>query len=219
MIPVAPAPTPARFNALVREPGLRAIDEMVGRTPKFRRKKGKPFKQVANRKQDIPVHAYPTYWTEVLDDLMAAYDGICAYSCFRIHPVTGGRSVDHFAAKSKSWKFAYEWSNYRLCCSRMNARKREFGDVLDPFVVKRGWFQLELVGFQVVPNPKLRRAKRRQIENTIERLGLNEFRREREHDAERYWRREISLQVLREDSPFVAYELCRQERLNPGDVW
>ena len=33
------------------------------------------------------------------------------------------------------------------------------------------------------------------------------------------WARELSLRVLRDDSPFVAHELHRQGRLDAGDVW
>jgi hypothetical protein len=41
----------------------------------------------------------------------------------------------------------------------------------------------------------------------------------RARDAERYWAREVTLRVLRDDSPFVARELNRQGRLNVGDFW
>jgi hypothetical protein len=107
---------------------------------------------------------------------MSLYDRVCAYSCFRIHPVTGSRSVDHFAAKSRRWDRVYEWNNYRLSCSLLNARKNEFDDVLDPIQVDDGWFQLELVGFQIVPNPQLHIITREVIQRTIDRLGLDEFR-------------------------------------------
>lgn len=192
---------------------------MAGKTPSPRRTSGKPFSKIANRESDIPAKKFPAYWTAALGDLMAAYQRVCAYACFRIHPVTGARSADHFAPKSKAWEQAYEWSNYRLCCSRMNARKNDFGGVLDPFKIQPGWFQLELLGFQVIPNPTLPDARRRAIQQTIDRLGLNQFRDERARDAERYWDGEVSLRVLREESPFVAEELRRQGRLNSRDAW
>ncbi|MEM9454171.1 MAG: hypothetical protein AAGF11_08320 [Myxococcota bacterium] len=219
MIPVRKAPRPPGFDDKVRKPGLRAIAEMVGKTPSYPRRRGRPFLARYERERDIPANEFPTYWTKALGDLMDAYGEICAYSCFRIHRVTGAASADHFAAKSRSWRKVYLWSNYRLCCSRLNARKREFGDVLDPFDVKPSWFQLELVGFQVKPNPRLAVALRDGIQATIDRLGLDDFRHQREEDAERYWRGDISLRVLREESPFVAKELRRQGRLNPGDAW
>jgi hypothetical protein len=100
----------------------------------------------------------------------------------------------------------------------LNSRKNEFGDVLDPFEIVDGWFQLELLGFQVVPAPDLPADIRTRVEETIERLGLNDFRTSRERDAENYWARRISLAVLIEESPFVAKELRRQGRLNEGDV-
>jgi hypothetical protein len=219
VIPVKLAPEPPSFDLLIRQRGLRAITEMVGKTPVTPRPGGRPFKKIATREQDIPPEKFPAYWVNALDDLMSAYGEICAYSCFRIHPVTGGRSADHFAAKSRNWQLVYEWSNYRLCCSRMNARKNDFGTVLDPFTIKAGWFQLELLGFQVLPKPGLQAATKQAVQDTIDRLGLNRFRKDREKDAERYWRRDISLRTLKEDSPFVAMELRRLGRLNPGDRW
>lgn len=219
MIPVEEAPKPKGFDAKVRRPGLRAIAEMVGKKPPYKRTRGKPFKKIASRERDIPSDKFPPYWTRALDDLMKAYGEICAYSCFRIHPVTGGRSVDHFAPKSRSFRDIYRWSNYRLCCTRMNTRKLDFGTVLDPFTIQPGWFQLELLGFQVVPDSSLPQQTRDQIQDTIDRLGLNDFRTDREKDAERYWNHDISLRVLKEESIFVAVELHRLGKLNAGDAW
>ena len=102
---------------------------------------------------------------------------------------------------------------------RQPGRKKDFGDVLDPFEVGQGWFQLDLLGFEVHPNPGLAPEARERVQETIDRLDLNSFRRDREKDAERYWAKGYSLQVLKEESPFVASELRRQGRLNPGDLW
>jgi hypothetical protein len=95
MIRVTPAPEPPHFDDVVRAPGLRAIAEMVGERPP--RRGGRRFRKIAEMREEIPPDQFPPYWTKVLDDLMAAYDRVCAYSCFRIHPVTGSRSVDHMA--------------------------------------------------------------------------------------------------------------------------
>lgn len=219
MMPVQPAPEPDSFDASVRGPGLRAIAELAGRKPKVPRTKGRPFKKLVDREEEIPPHSLPTYWTKALDDLMDRYGQLCAYSCFRIHPVTGAGSVDHFAAKSTSWDQVYEWLNYRLCCSRLNARKNNFGDVLDPFEVEDDWFHLELVGFQVIPAPGLAKEILDRVQATIDRLDLNDFRRFREEDAVHYWEKDYSLRTLKKESPFVARELYRQGRLNEGDVW
>ncbi|EYF03413.1 hypothetical protein [Chondromyces apiculatus] len=200
MIPVARAPKPKSFDEKVRRPGLCAIAEMLGKTPPCKRTWGRPRKKlkVAKghpplRERDIPAKKFPTYWTRVLDELMAGYHEVCAYSCFRIHPVTGGRSADHFAPKSRSWRKVYQWANYRLCCTRLNARKKDFSNVLDPFEIQPGWFQLELAYCQVIPDPSLAKEIRDQIQDTIDRLGLNEFWEDRLKDAERYWSGNISL--------------------------
>ena len=219
MIPVAPAPEPADFDSQVRQPGLIAIAEMVDKPPPYRRTAGKAHRKMADQESDIPAEHFPAYWTRALDDLMRAYRQTCAYACFRIHPVTGARSADHFAPKSRHWQDVYAWSNYRLCCSRMNARKNDFHHVLDPFLIQPNWFQLELLGFQVIPNFELEPAIVDQIQTTIDTLGLNDFCREREEDAERYWAGDYSLRILQQESPFVAYELHRQNRLRAGDAW
>lgn len=219
MIPVKKAKKPSTFDKKVREPGLRALAEMVGKAPPYPRAKGQAYKKIANRKKDIPSDKFPAYWTDALDELMAAYQSVCAYTCFRIHSVTGARSADHFVAKSKHWGKAYEWSNYRLCCSRINSRKNDFDDVLDPFLVGEAWFELELAFFQVIPAKHLAPDVRQTVQDSINRLKLNDFREARQEDAERYWQKGYSLDVLKQESPFVAFELHRQNRLNAGDAW
>ena len=144
--------------------------------------------------------------------MMTAYDFICAYSCFRIHKVTGAASVDHMAPKSRRRDRVYEWTNYRLACSRMNARKNNFEDLIDPFEVQEDWFQLELVGFEVFANPTLDPVIRAKVETTVLRLRLNDFSDDRATDAENYWSGEVSMKILQQESPFVAKELIRQGR-------
>ncbi|HET7506278.1 MAG TPA: hypothetical protein VFK02_34905 [Kofleriaceae bacterium] len=214
-----PAGEPTTFDDDVRQPGLRAIAELCGKRPALKRDAGRAFKKIAEREADIPVDHFPPYWIHCLDDLMERYNEICAYSCFRIHRVTGARSVDHLVAKSDHWRRIYEWSNYRLCCSRLNARKGAIRTVLDPFHIEPGWFQLELVGFKVHPDRGLPAKRQAKIQRTIDVLGLNDFRHDREQDAENYWSKDVSLRILRKESPFVAEDLKRQRRLNPGDRW
>ena len=55
---------------------------------------------------------------------------------------------------------------------------------------------------------------------TISRLGLNDppFRDARERDWSNYVEGLVSFETLLEESPFVARELLRQDRLRPGDA-
>ncbi|HEX4417486.1 MAG TPA: hypothetical protein VH165_06275, partial [Kofleriaceae bacterium] len=87
MIPVAAEVEPADFDTKVRQPGLRAIAELCGKLPRTKRTTGRPLQKAADRERDIPADKFPPYWVESLDELMRRYHEICAYSCFRIHPV------------------------------------------------------------------------------------------------------------------------------------
>lgn len=222
MIPVIPAPEPTTFDARVRQPGLSAIDELVGRPPRLVRP-GRGRKQLLidgspiTREDQIPARAFPDFWTRILPELHAAYKGLCAYLAVYIERVTGARSVDHMVPKSRSWTVVYEWTNYRLACSWMNAHKNDAPDVLDPFLIGDDWFQLELVGFQVLPGATLSLAVRRQVQETIDRLDLNdhECRKLRTAYAEAYSTGDISWTYLVRRAPFVARELDRQGQRRP----
>ncbi len=151
---------------------------------------------------------------------MERYGRICSYTSLYIHPVTGARSVDHMVAKSMRWDRVYEWTNYRLACSLMNARKDAIASVLDPFEIEDRWFALELVGFQVLPGDGLDVDTRASVEGTIERLRLNDLICCDAHAeyAEDYWDRQFQFDYLRRRAPFVAGELRRQGRLLEEDI-
>lgn len=188
MIHVEPQPEPPSFDELVRQPGLRAL---------------------AAAKEELPPH-----WRACLDDLHERYRGICAYLCVLIPRATGARSVDHVTPKSRRRDLAYEWSNYRLVCSLMNARKRDFEDVLDPFEIPDGWFVLELSFLQVMPSSSLDPATRARVQATIDRLRLNdqECIAARALYYDRYAEGELPAELLQEWSPFVAREALRAAR-------
>ena len=215
MIPVTPAPEPAAFDKKVRQPGLRAIAELAGEQPVPSRIAGQPFAPVATSRGAIPANKFPPYWREMLDDLTESYHRICAYLCLHIPRGTGAPSVDHAVAKSQRWDQICEWSNYRLACSLMNARRGAVACVLDPFDVKEGWFALELVGFQIVPGSGLPDDVAGAVADTIGRLRLNDHEccEARAEYAEDYWNGEISFRHLMQHAPFVAGELQRQHQL------
>lgn len=217
MIRVTPAEEPLTFEAQVRQPGRRAIAELVGETPL--RIAGQRYAQVAESREEIPAGAFPAYWSRALDDLMERYHRICCYSSLYIHPVTGARSVDHMVAKSMRWDQVYEWTNYRLACSLMNARKDAIASVLDPFEIEDSWFALELVGFQVVSGEGLAGDDLVAVEDTIQRLRLNDLIccDARAEYAEDYWNRQVRFDYLTRRAPFVARELQRQGRLHEED--
>lgn len=218
MIRVDPAPEPDRFDADVRQPGLNAIALRVGEPPVLPKRKGPPIQRVADRREDLERKHFPAYWQEVIPELATSYRQICAYSCLYIRSFTGNPTVDHFAALSHRWDRIYEWNNYRLACSRVNGRKSDFSDVMDPFEVEEGFFALDLVALKVVPGPRAG-FRIQEIRDTIQRLGLDGP--EYKADLEDYWEEYesgLSLKILERRAPFYVSEMRRQKKLRPGDV-
>ena len=207
MMRVIPAPEPESFDGIVRQRGLRKLEFMAEQE----------FDGVMDR---IPASRFPPYWRDSMDDLLEAYHRICSYLCLYIPRGTGARSVDHMVPKSRSWNLAYEWNNYRLACSLMNARKGQAAHVLDPFEIEEGWFVLELVAFQVLPGAGLTDPIAAAATDTIKRLRLNdeECCSARAEYAEDYWHKEITIGYVRRYAPFVESELRRQNMLLAADT-
>lgn len=196
MIRVDAQPEPGSFNNDVRQKGMEHLKK----------------KKIA-LDQPLPMNAniYP-YWRACLDDLHRSYRGTCAYLGIHFERVTGGASVDHFIAKSKRADLAYEWANYRLACSTMNSRKREYEDVLDPFTIENGWFHLELVSGMIYPNPKIAPQQQAEVQATIDRLGLDDGgnRELRARHYQDYIDRAYTAEFMERYSPFVWAEARRQ---------
>lgn len=218
MIRVAPAPEPPTFDARVRQPGLRAIAELVGE-PAAKKRPGPKRAPVATRREDLKPEHFPAYWQAMSDDLLSAYGRICAYACLYIERLTGAATVDHWAPKSTTWNRVYEWDNYRLACAILNARKKDYGDVLDPFAVEDGLFALDLVSLKAVPGPAAG-ARTQAVKETIRRLHLDssDYAEALGDYLEEYRGNHISLAYLAKRAPFLARELRRQGQLRAGDV-
>ena len=186
MIPVQPQPEPPDFDARVRQPGR---------------------KDLADTESELR-----PLWRQCATQLWRAYSGVCAYSSLYIPSGTGAVSVDHMLPKSKRRELAYEWANYRLACSRMNARKNDLEDVLDPFEVRDGWFALDLSTLQVIPGAGLPDAVYQRVQETINRLDLNsdEFLQQRSEYYDLLLTREVTFSFIQKHFPFLARELVRQ---------
>jgi len=194
MIPVSPAAEPENFNERVRVRGNR-----------FLRTNPNPSKEEWGKH---------SYWQDVLIDLWLRYHKVCAYSCHFIAADTGVRSVDHFVSKHDDPVRAYEWSNYRLAASRLNARKGR-KKILDPFEILPGTFGIHFPSLQVVPGPlcKADANLRSRVVQTCDILGLNDETTcvtNRQNYVETYCSGHCSFMYLRREAPFLAYELTAQ---------
>lgn len=114
---------------------------------------------------------FPAYWSACKGDLYLLYGGYCAYTCLHIHGATGAHTVEHIKPKRLFPALAYEWSNYCLACARINSKKGEQVDLLNPFDVTEDLFRLKMeTGFLAVnrANPLFNIA-----DKTITNLDLN----------------------------------------------
>jgi 5-methylcytosine-specific restriction endonuclease McrA len=218
MIPVSPADAPSDFDARVRQKGLNAIAELVGERP-VRRRSGPIRRKIAERRELIPSDKLPPYWRDVLPDMLTSYRRVCAYLALYIEHATGSPSVDHVVPKSKAWDKVYEWSNYRLACALVNARKSDVDKALDPFEIRDGLFALEFVELQLKRGPAAEGELGAKVDDTIEKLGLNlpECCGARKEYVVSYEEGHVDLEYLERRAPFVARELRRQGRLRRGD--
>lgn len=217
MIPVSPAPEPADFDEKVRQPGLSAIDELVGRKP-HRKRSGRKRAKVADVESKVPADKLPPFWRRALDDLLAAYGRRCAYLAMHFEPATGNPTVDHVLPRSCAWDKVYEWASYRLCSAIVNSKKGDLLSFVDPFEVQRGWFELELATFQIERGAAVPEACWTRIDATLPLLNQVECRQQREEYVIAYWDGDIAFRYLERRAPFIASELRRQGKLLPGDA-
>jgi hypothetical protein len=220
VIPVVLAAEPKSFDKTVRQPGLAAIDELVGRAPRVRRR-GTRRKQVANTESRIPADKFPPIWRKCIDHMMQAYEQRCAYLAMFIED-TGNPTVDHVTPKSFAWDQVYEWSNYRLCTGVVNSKKGELLGLVDPVDAKRGWFELDLASYRVVRGAKAPKAHHAKIEATLPLLNQRDCYLQRKRYVEDYWlgpgAKGIDITYLEHRAPFIAAELRRQGQLMRGDA-
>lgn len=156
-MPIKEQPEPAGFASKVGKRGAAAL---------------------ANGKLAVPVPSWfwkgKDHWRDALDELHSSYDGVCAFSSTYIERVTGSPSIEHFRPKSKYPREAYQWSNFRLICARMNSRKREHEDVLDPFTIPDNTFDLNPLTGEVLVHAACPKSLKRRAETTISRLKLSD---------------------------------------------
>lgn len=162
------------------------------------------------------------YWRNVLPELHKSYKKVCAYSALWC-PLDMA-VVDHFIPIKElihiNPALAYDWGNFRLASRSMNNEKYTFRDVLDPFLIKYGWFAMDFPSLMVKSGDNLSPDVREKVEATIRRLKLNEkekyieYRREFLEDYCKLCGNSDNIKPawehLEEKAPFVAYELKRQ---------
>ncbi|MCI0692539.1 hypothetical protein L0337_11120 [candidate division KSB1 bacterium] len=195
MILINERPEPADFDHKVRKLGR----EFLAKVPN-------PTEQEFKNK---------AYWRKAFIDLYNAYHGICVYSSSWVPG--SGATVDHFLPKARVCSLAYEWSNFRLASMKLNSRKQNFLDVIDPFKIGLDWFWLGFPSMLISPNPALNPIQEKRVSETIARLKFNEDEvliNDRLHWVLEYRDTKITIDDLTRKAPFIAHELQRQNLLD-----
>jgi len=190
VIPVKPQPAPASFYEKVQQ-------------------RGEAFLTKIPNPKDWAGHEY---WKDIQKELRDAHSGICAYSCHWIGPCTGSNTVEHFKPKSVYPYFAYNWENYRLVCGKLNGRKGDYEDVLDPFTLQDGWLVIDFPSLIISPGLHLLPIEAKLVHKTIKRLRLNgeDLLEERLEYLRDHCVQDCPFLYLERKAPFLAHELRRQ---------
>lgn len=195
MIAVTPVPEPAKFDELARRPGKSWLEANENRRPTDR-------------------------WTPFLGDLQRGFRSLCGYSS--MHLPYG--SIDHYRSCKNHRHLAYEWSNYRFVAGWINSAKGTLDEqVLDPYEIQEGWFEILWPSLQLVVAPSIDPAQRARAEYTIERLHLRDDERivrVRQAWSELYVRGELTLNGLWEVAPLIARAVVKHGVLgrSPGKI-
>lgn len=114
----------------------------------------------------------PDYWSPFRPALAEGFSNRCGYNGYDLPSGT----VDHHVSWNENPDLAFEWGNYRFIEGAVNSSKGSVpsADLLDPFEVQAGWFEILLPSCQMVATAQLPPAYRQRAETTLTRLGLRD---------------------------------------------
>lgn len=186
MIPVAPVAEPEGFDAGCRQKGNAWLQEHPGE----------------QRPQD--------YWSPFRPVLAAGFHERCGYGAMW----TSSGTVDHFISCHQDRRLAYEWSNYRYLEGWMNSAKsrRRAEELLDPFEVQEGWFEIVLPSLQLRLSERIPPEYRQRAEYTLQTLPLRDderILRQRRAWYQLYQDGMLTLEGLQDRAPLIAAAVRR----------
>jgi hypothetical protein len=150
------------------------------------------------------------YWSGHRSDLARAAKHLCAYGAM-FEP---NGTVDHFVPSSRSSAMAYEWRNFRFATGILNSKKSDALDLLDPFEVKDGWFELLLPSLQLTITDQVPPRLRAKAQQTLRILGLQDHEtliRQRYIWYEQFATGKISVDALESFAPLLARAIRKRD--------
>lgn len=196
MIPVHRPRKPWKFNRDCRLPGNTWLAANPNAKPK----------------------SFPSLWLKFEAELETAFACRCGWWAMRIQSGT----VDHYLSKNKpaNRHLVYEWTNYRHAAPTLNSSKKELDDqVLDPFDVQAGWFEVLLPSMQLIRTAAVPAHLQAKADFTIRRLKLIDgpkVRRNRQRWYEDHKLRGLPSNLLRDYAPLVALAVEKWQTDYPG---
>ncbi|WP_411382056.1 hypothetical protein [Pseudomonas sp. MPB26] len=195
MTPVLnPIPEPEKFDEKCRKPGEVWLKE----------------NPTAERPRDL--------WSPFRHALADGFDDRCGYAAMYIPSGT----VDHGVSFNEDSSLAYEWSNYRFIDGWINSSKSKqvAADLLDPFEVQEGWFEISLPSLQLVLTDAVPETFKERAENTLKKLPLRDD--ERILRPRRKWlslyEKNKDIDMLREMAPLIAAAVEKKQALEAADL-
>ena len=199
LIPVvSPIPEPANFDADCRQRGRQWLA-------------GHPD---ADRPRD--------FWSSFRDDLREGFQRRCGYRAMHLED----GSIDHFLSWDKTRatlpNLAYEWDNFRFITSSLNSSKKNRDDqLLDPFEIEDGWFEVDIPSFILRITSRLPLPLRAKAEFTLRHLKLEGGRRAvalRWEWYEQHRLGELNLAGLWRHAPLVAQAVEEWQSAGRGSL-
>ena len=127
-------------------------------------------------------------------------------------------TVDHFVSCEEDRTRSYDWANYRYAAGWINSSKQALRshELVDPFAVESGWFELLLPSLQLVITDRVPAAWRERAERMLVRLHLGHD--ERVVRQRREWYRmyqegELTLDGLARKAPLIAAAVRKHEAM------
>jgi hypothetical protein len=140
------------------------------------------------------------YWSPFRAALAEGFAQRCGYTAM-FEPVG---TVDHFVSYREDPTRAYEWPNYRFASQWINSSKRD-GEMLDPYLVGEGWFEILLPSLQLVMTDQVPLEHRAVAERTLRKIGRDpRLMKQRRHWYQTYLDGNLSLDGLRRHAPQIA---------------
>jgi hypothetical protein len=153
----------------------------------------------------------PSLWVRYSEKLAEGFRHLCGYSA--VYVANG--QVDHFVSEKEDPRRLYDWDNYRYADGWLNASKKDLrsDQLLDPFDVEDGWFEIILPSLQLVVTEACPADRRERAERMLTRLRLSHD--ERVVRYRREWYRmyqdgELTLEGLAKKAPLIARAVAKQ---------